>query len=63
MIIIALHAKSVCIQATFLETIDEFRMFKNPRVAIFDETKMREMIPMKPIFYDLAYDMLESPKL
>lgn len=49
--------------ATFLETFHEFRIFKDPAKALLDESNFKWMIPMKPFFYDLAYDLLEPPQL
>lgn len=48
---------------TVLERLDEFHLYKSPAKALFDEERAAQMIPMKPIFYDLAYDLLEPPKL
>ena len=48
---------------TVLERLDEFHLYESPAKALLDEEKAVQMIPMKPIFYDLAYDLLESPKL
>lgn len=46
-----------------MEKLEEFRLYKSPAEALLDENRAAQMIPMKPIFYDLAYDLLKPPKL
>ncbi|PJF19421.1 hypothetical protein PSACC_00816 [Paramicrosporidium saccamoebae] len=46
-----------------LERLDKFQLYRPASSALLDDKRASQMIPMKPIFYDLAYDLLTPPNL
>lgn len=48
---------------TVLERLDKFQLYRPASSALLDDKRASQMIPMKPIFYDLAYDLLTPPNL
>jgi hypothetical protein len=46
-----------------LERLEKFQLYEPASSALLDEKRAMQMIPVKPIFYDLAYDLLTPPKL
>ena len=45
-----------------MERLDEFRFYADPQEAILNLDMITELVPMKPVFYDLAFDLLEATK-
>lgn len=46
-----------------LETLDRFVLFRDMSKAALDPVMAPQMVPMKPVFYDLAHDLLETPTI